>query len=88
MVWAVLGILVLNFGFFLKDPRMVLGGTFPDVSNPNITLYEFWTTHMKFIKNRHVKLDETRLDTQGHFKAHLSNVMDVLGCFIYKLLDT
>ena len=32
---------------------------------------------MNFIKNEHVKLDETCLNTQGHFKATNSNVMDV-----------
>ena len=63
---------------FLKDPWMVLGYNFPDISKPNTIFYEFNTTHINFIKSEHVKLNVTCLDTQGHFKAHLSNVMDVL----------
>ena len=40
---------------------------------------------MNFTQNKHVKLNETCLDTQGHFKAHLSNVMNVLGYLTSKL---
>ena len=58
---------------------MVLGDVFSDVSNPNKTLYEFMNSYMNFIKNEHVKLDETCIDTQGCFKAKHLNVMDVLG---------
>ena len=67
----------IEFGSFLKDPWMVLGVVCPDVSNPNMLVYEFRTTHMNFIQNKHVKLEETYIDTQGRFKANLSNVMDV-----------
>ena len=58
---------------------MVLGDVFLDVLNPNIRIYEVWTYHTNFIQNEHVNLYETCLDTQDHFKANLSNVMDVLG---------
>ena len=44
---------------------MVLGDDFPDVSNPNTIVYKFNTSHMTFIQNKHVKLDETHLDVQG-----------------------
>ena len=57
---------------------MVLGDVFPDVSYSNKLLYDFRTSHMNFIRKEHVKLDEICLDTQGHFKANLSNVMDIL----------
>ena len=40
---------------------------------------------MNFIQNEHIKLDKTCLDTQGHFKANLSNFMDVLGLLTSKL---
>ena len=40
---------------------------------------------MNFMYKEHVKLNETCLDTQGHFKAHLSNIMDVLGRLTSKL---
>ena len=60
-----------------KDPWMVLGDNFPDFSNTKTIFYEFNTIDMNFIQNKQVKLDETRLDAQGHFKAHLSNLIDV-----------
>ena len=56
---------------------MVLGDVCLDVYNPNVIVYEFSTFHMNFIKKIR-KLDETCLDTQDHFKAHLSNVKDIL----------
>ena len=34
---------------------------------------------MNFIRNKHVKLDETCIDTQGRLKANLPNIMEVLG---------
>ena len=74
-----------TFGSFLNDPQMVLGDVIPDILNPNMILHYFRTTHMNFTQNEHVKLDETCLDTQGHFKATLLNIMDVLGCFTSKL---
>ena len=43
---------------------------------------------MNLAQNKHVKLDEKVLDTQGHFKAHLSNVMDILECLTSKILKT
>ena len=52
--------------------------SYPDFFNPNMFIYEFITCHMSFIKNEHVKLDETYIDTQGRFKANLLNVMDFL----------
>ena len=55
---------------------MVLGDVCPDVSNPKILVQVFRTSHMNFIQNEHVKFDETCLDTQGHFKVNMSNVMD------------
>ena len=64
---------------------MVLGDVFLDVSNPNMIVYEFNTSHMNFIKNKHVKLDKTCIDTQDHFKANLSIFMTVLGRLNFKL---
>ena len=81
-----MGSLGSNKGSFLKDPWMVLVDVCPDVSNPNIFVFEFRTTHMNFIQNKHVKLDETCLDTQGRFKAKLSN--DVLRRLTFKLHET
>ena len=63
-------------GSFFKDPWMVLGDFCLDISNPNIILHEIITSKMNFIQNEHVKREETFLDTQGRFKANLSNVMD------------
>ena len=57
---------------------MVLGDNFLDVSNKITILYKFNTSDRNFIQNKHIKIDETRLDVQGHFKAYLLNVMDVL----------
>ena len=67
---------------------MVLGDVFQDVSNPNILVYDFSTSHMNFIQNEHVKLNETGIDTQGRFKRKLSNVIDVLGRLTSKLQET
>ena len=64
---------------------MVLGNVGLSVSNPNMILNEFRISPMNFIQNEHVKLDETCLDTQGSFKATLSNVIDVLGRLTSKL---
>ena len=50
--------------------------------------YDFRTYHMNFIQKKHRKLDETCLGTQGHFKAHVSNVMEVLGRLTSKLHET
>ena len=58
---------------------MVLGDIIPYVSDPKIISYDFRSSHVNLIKNEHVKLNETRLDTQGCLKENLSNVMDVLG---------
>ena len=65
-------------GSFLKDPWLVYDDVFPDVSNPNMIVYDSSTTYVNFIQNSDEKLDETCLDTQGYFKAHLLNVIDVL----------
>ena len=43
---------------------------------------------MNFIKKEHVKLNEICLDKQCHFKAFISNVMDVLGRFTSNLHKT
>ena len=51
-------------------------------------VYEFNTSHTKFTQNEHVKLIKTCLDTQGLFKAHLLNVMDVLEHLTSKHLET
>ena len=51
-------------------------------------VYGFGTYHMSFIKNEHVNLYETYIDSQGRFKANLSKVMDVLGRLTSKLLET
>ena len=83
-----LALLVTLEESFLKDRWMVLGDVFLEFSNPNMFLYEFRTYHINFIQNKHVKLDETCIETQGRFKANLSNVMDVLGCLTSKLHET
>ena len=59
-----------------------------EVSNPNMFYYEFRTYHKSFIQKEHVKLDETYIDSQGHFKANLSNVMGVLGRLTSKIHET
>ena len=73
---------------FLKDPWIVLGDVFPEVSNSKMLVYEFRTYHMNFIQNEHVKLNKTCIDTQGRFKANLLNVMDVLGRLTFKFHET
>ena len=76
------------FGCFLKDPWLVLWNVFPEFSNANTTVYKFITYHMNFVKNEHVKLNETCLDTQGRFKPHFLNIMDILGLLTSKLNET
>ena len=73
-----MGSLVHELGSFLKEPLMVLGDVFSDDSKPSMFVYDFRTSHMNFIQNEHVKLDKTCIDTQGHFKANLLNVIKVL----------
>ena len=68
----------IEFGSFLKDSWMFLGDSFLDVSNQNMIVYEFNTSRINFFQNKHVKLDETRLGTLGHFMAYFSIVMDIL----------
>ncbi len=75
-------------GSILKDPWLVLGGVLPDVSNPNIILYDFINSHLYLIKNEYVKLDETCPDTQCHFKVYLLNVVDVMKCLTSTLQET
>ena len=58
---------------------MVFLDVFPDVSNPNMFVYNFRTSYINFIQDKHVKLDETCQDTEGRLKANLLNVMDILG---------
>ena len=58
---------------------MVRGDVWHNSSNPNMFVYDFRTSHINFIQNEHVKLNETYKNTQGRFKANLSNVMDVFG---------
>ena len=82
---AALGSLCNKLGSFLKDAWMVLGDNFLEVSNSNMIFNEFNISAINLIQNEHVKLDETCLDTQGHFKAHLSNFMDVLARLTSKL---
>ena len=65
MVWAVVGNLDTNFGSSLKEPWMVLGDVYLDVSNQIILLYKFSTSHINFTQNKHVELDETFF---GHTK--------------------
>ena len=67
---------------------MVFGDNFPDSSSPNTIFYEFRTYHMSLLKNKHVKHDETYIDTQGRFKAIVSNIMDILGRLTSKLHKT
>ena len=75
-------------GFFLKDPLVVLGDNFSNVSNPIIIVHNFNTSHMNFIQNEHVKHKETGLDVQGRLKAYLSNALDVLGHLTSKFHET
>ena len=67
---------------------MVLGDNLPNFSNPITIFYKLNTSHMNFIQNKHVEFDETCLDVQRHFKAYLSNVMDILGNLTSKLYET
>ena len=66
---------------------MVLGDVFLDFSRPNMFVYKFRTSHINFIENEHIKLDETCKDTHGHLKANLLNVMDVLRRLTCKLFE-
>ena len=50
-------------GSFLKDPWFVLGDFFLDVSKTKMFVYKFRTSHINFIKNKHIKLYETHLGT-------------------------
>uniref|UniRef100_UPI003390CA14 hypothetical protein n=1 Tax=Acinetobacter baumannii TaxID=470 RepID=UPI003390CA14 len=83
-----LGSFVQQHGSFLKDPWLVLGDVFPEVFKSNMTVYDLITSHINFIQNERLKLDETCLDTQGHFKLTLSNIIDVLGRLTSKLHET
>lgn len=80
--WAVLA---PTFGSLLKDPWIVLRDVFADLSNPNMTIYEFRTSNNNFIQNEQAKLDETCLNTEGYVKETLSNIIDVLGRLNSKL---
>ena len=62
--------------------------SYRDISTANMFIYDFRTYHMSFIQNEHVKLDKIYIDTEGHFKENLSNVMDVLKRFTSKLYET
>ena len=50
---------------------------YQDVSTPNLLEFKLRKYQMSFKKNKHVKIDETYLDTQGRLKVRLSNVMDI-----------
>ena len=73
-----------KFGSSLKDPWLILGDVCPNVSNPKMILYKFITSHINFIENEHVRLNETCLDTQGHFKENLLNIMNIPGLLTSK----
>ena len=75
-------------GSFLQDPWIVVADVWQEFSRRNMISYEFITSHMNFTLNEHVKLDETYLDTQGHFRVTHLNVIDVLGCLTSKLHKT
>ena len=51
-------------------------------------VYEFRTYHINFIQNEHVKLDETYINIQGHFKENLLTVKDFLGRLTSKIHKT
>ena len=51
-------------------------------------VYDLTICHINFIQNKHAKLDETHQGTQVHFKANLSNVMEILGRMTSKLHET
>ena len=85
---AVLGSPGHQLGSILKDPWMVLIDNFKVISYPNTTAYYFNTSLINFIKNELVKLYVRFLDTQGHIKAYLSNIMDVLRHLTSKLRET
>ena len=86
--WTALGSFSHQHGSFLKEPWLVLGVVFPDFSNLKMILYYFITYHMNFLKNEQLKLEETSLDTQGHFYANFLNVTDVLWGLTSKLHET
>ena len=64
-VGTALGSFGHQHGSFLKDPWMVLGDIFLEVSNPNMFLYEFKTSHINFIQNEQIILEETCYDIRG-----------------------
>ena len=59
-----------QLGSFLKDPWMVLGDIFPDVSNKNMLVYDFRTSDLNFILNEHVKLYKTCIEIFKFTQVH------------------
>ena len=57
--WDVFDSFSQQLGPFLKDPWMVLVDNFPGIFQPNTIVYDFKTSHINFIWNEHVKLNET-----------------------------
>ena len=57
--WIALGSFGNKEGSFLKDPWLVLGEFYLDVSNLNMLVYEFRTSHINIIKNEQARLDKT-----------------------------
>ena len=73
--WSVdfhyLAVLSSKLGSSFKASYEYYLESYPDISHQNMFAYNFRTYYMSFVKNEHIKLDETCIDTQGHFKANL-----------------
>ena len=72
-------------GSFLKDPWLVLGDSLPDVSNKNIIIYEFRTSHMSFMPKQTRKSwwNRTR-----HTRSFQGNTFEHHGRLTSKLHET
>ena len=76
------------YGYFFRAPCRTYMDSYTNISMQIIMVHEFRTYHMCFIHKEHVKLYETHIDTQGHLKVSLSNVMDILGRLTSKFHET
>ena len=56
---TVLGSFGNQDGSFIKDPWLILRDLHLDVSNSNMIVHDFRTSHINFIQNEYIKLDET-----------------------------
>ena len=79
IVWPLPASVKLNcWGPPLRPLKSLTWSRTHEDSTPNMFVYEFRIYHMSFVKKEHIKRDKTYIDTQGRFKANLSNIIDVL----------